>query len=114
MAFRAEQGDDLVVGGEKSLGLASRLKPAHDLLSSSCMAMRGFDPVVQPLVGPMIGTAVIVSECNIVAPKLVGHHDARLTPPVHQLAEKPSGSTGIAAFLDQDVQHVAPVIDSTP
>jgi len=29
------------------------------------------------------------------------------------LAEKTSGSTGIAAFLDQDFQHITPVIDGT-
>ena len=83
MAFRAEQGGDLVVGGKKFLGLASRLEPTHNFFSSSCMAVRGFDPVVQPLVGPMIGTAVIVSECCVVALQLVGHHDARLTPSAH-------------------------------
>ncbi len=113
-AFRAKQGDDLVVGGEKSLGLAGGLEPAHDLLSSSCMAMRGFDPVVQPLMGPMIGTAAIHAERDVIAPELVGHHDVRLTPSAHQLAEKTSGSTDIAAFLDQNIQHVAPVIDGTP
>lgn len=78
------------------------------------MAMRDFVSVVQQLVGPMIGTAALASECNVVAPQLVGHHNARLLPSAHQIAEKPSGPLGTAAFLKQDVQHVAPVIDSTP
>jgi hypothetical protein len=43
MAFRAEQGDDLVLGREKSLGLAGGHEPIHDLFSSSRMAIRGFD-----------------------------------------------------------------------
>ena len=62
----------------------------------------------------MIGTAAIHAERDVVAPELVGHHDARLIPSAHQLAEKTSGSTGIAAFLDQDFQHITPVIEGTP
>jgi hypothetical protein len=65
-------------------------------------------------VGPVIGTAAIRAECNIVAPEFVGHHDARLTPSAHQLAEKPPGSSGISPFLDKDFQHVATIINSPP
>ena len=114
MAFQAEQGDDLVLGGEKSLGMAGGLEPAHDLFSSPCMAVRSFDPIVQPLMGSMIGTAAIRAECDVVAPQLVGYHDARLPPSAHQLAEKSSGGIGIAVFLDQDFQHITPVIDGAP
>lgn len=90
VAFRAEQGDDLVVGGKKSLGLAGRFEPAHDLFSSSCMPVRGFDPVVQPLVGMMVGTAAIHPERGVVAPELVGHHDPRLTADGdHHLVDMP-------------------------
>jgi len=114
MASRVEQGDDLVVSSEKSQGLAGGLEPAHDLCLWPRMAMRRFDPVVQPLVGPMIGTAAIVAEGKVVASQLVGHHDVRLPPSAHRLAERPSAGPGIAAFLNQDVQHITPVIDDAP
>jgi hypothetical protein len=42
--------------------------------------MGRFDPVVQPLVRSVIGTAAIRAECHIVAAEFVGHHDARLPP----------------------------------
>jgi hypothetical protein len=70
VAFRAEQGDDLVVGGEKSLGMAGGLEATDDLFSPPCMAVSGFDPVVQPLVGTMTGTAAIPAERDAVAPEL--------------------------------------------
>ncbi len=94
--------------------MTRRIKPTHDLFSSLCMAVGRFDPVVQPLVGPVIGTAAIRAEHNIFAAEFVGHHDARLTPSAHQLAEKPPGSSGISPFLNQNIQHIAPIIDGAP
>jgi len=90
------------------------LEPTHDLFSSPGMAVGRFDPVIKPLVGPVIGAAAIRAECNIVAAEFVGHHDARLTPSAHQLAEKPPGSSGIPPFLTQNVQHITAVIDGAP
>lgn len=114
MAFWAEQCGDLVVGSEESLGMTRGFEPTHDLFSSPRVTMGRFDPVVQPLVRSVIGTAAIRAECSIVAAEFVGHHDARLPPSAHQLAEKPTGGSGISPFLDQDFQHVATIINSPP
>jgi len=89
-------------------------EPTHDLFSSSGMAVGRVDPVIQPLVGPVIGTAAIRAECHIVAPEFVGHRDARLTPLAHQLAEKPPGSSGISLFLNQNIQRITLIIDGAP
>jgi hypothetical protein len=104
----------LVVGSEESLGMTQGFEPTHDLLSSPRVTMGRPDPVVQPLVRSVIGTAAIRAECHIVTAEFVGHNDARLSPSAHQLAEKPAGGSGISPFLDQDFQHVATIINSPP
>ncbi len=68
MTFWAEQGGDLVVGGEKSLGMTWGFEPTHDLFSSPGVTMGCFDPVVQPLVRSVIGAAAIRAKGNVVAP----------------------------------------------
>jgi len=114
VAFWAEHSGDLVVGREESLGMTRGFEPIHDLFSSPGMAVGRLDPVVQPLVRSVIGTAAIRAECHIVTPEIVGHHDARLSPSAHQLAEKPAGGSGISPFLDKDFQHVVTIINSPP
>ena len=49
---------------------AGGLEATDDLFSPPCMAVSGFDPVVQPLVGTMTGTAAIPAERDAVAPEL--------------------------------------------
>ena len=50
-----------------------------------------------------------------VASKLVGDQPSRFAPlPFQQLEEEPLGRTRISPALDQDVNHVAVLIDSTP
>jgi len=114
VAFWAEHYGDLVEGREESLGMTLRFEPTHDLFSSPRVTMGRLDPVVQPLVRSVIGTAAIRAEYHIVTAEFVGHHDARLSPSAHQLAEKPAGGCGISPFLDKDFQHVATIINSPP
>ncbi len=50
-----------------------------------------------------------------VAPQLVGNHPPRHTAlTLEQLAEEPFSRTSIAARLEQNVDHVAVLIDRTP
>lgn len=114
MTFGAEQGGDLVMGGEESLGLAGRLEPRHDLFSSSRVPMRGLGPIVQPLMGTVVGTGAILARGDVVALELVGHHHARHTPVAHEFSQEPLGGTRISPALDQDFQHIAPAVDGAP
>ena len=91
MAFRAEQGGDLIVGREEPLRLPRRLEAPHDLLSSPGVPMRGFSPIVQPLV-----LAMFDPRCNFgfgrgAGTKLVRHQHARLAPSPEQLSKEAFG-----------------------
>lgn len=46
MAFRAEQGGDLIMRCEEPLRMTGGLEAPHDLLSSSGVPMRSFGPIV--------------------------------------------------------------------
>lgn len=57
---------------------------------------------------------VLPDDLGAVASRRIGHHDARLTPSVHRLPQKRSGSIGIGAFLNRDLPHIPPINDGTP
>ena len=55
IAAEAKNGVDLIACSKKPLCLPGGLEAPHDFLSSACRSMTAFDPVVEPLVGPVIG-----------------------------------------------------------
>jgi len=74
-----KENADLVVGDEKSLSLAGRLEPAHNLLPPSGRSMCAFDTIIEPLVGAVVSIGRLISDRFDVAAQLVRDHDARLT-----------------------------------
>ena len=53
--------------------------------------------------------------CELVAGELVGHDDPRhILPPLEQFAEELYGGLGVSAGLDEDVEHVALLVDGAP
>ena len=77
--------------------------------------MRDLCSVVRVACGDMLDRGHHGSVRGTVAAKLVGDQPSRLAPlPLHQLAEEPLGSAGVAPSLDQNVDHVAILIYRTP
>jgi len=96
------------------LRLTRRFEPPHDLLAFSGQPVRVFNSVVQALMRPMIGIRRQGLYKLDVAAKLVRHDDARLAKLPDQSGEETLGRLGVAAPLNQDVEHIAISIDRPP
>lgn len=55
IAASFEDGVDLVIGGKEPLRLPRRLEPPHDFLPHPRRPVAALDPVVEALVGTVIG-----------------------------------------------------------
>ncbi len=97
MALWTEQGCGLIVNGPKSLRLARRFEAAHDLFSSSCVSMRRFRPVVQPLVRAVLDAWAMPPDGDAIAAQLVH------CPAVHCVAMSREGVTITRAMLHRRI-----------
>ena len=71
--------------------------------------------VVQALVLSVLDPGHDRSCRRAVASQLVGNHHTWCPPlPLHQLAQQALGGSGVAAALDEDVEHDAILVDSAP
>jgi hypothetical protein len=98
---RPEDRLNLIVGGQKPLGMPGRFETAKDLLSFPRWAMGILNPVVQSLVSAMIG--IWSKDLNRlgVAAQLVSHHDPGLPELCHQRAKETPGRLRIPAEYHQ-------------
>ena len=99
----------------ESLGLLWRLEPAHLSLSLSRRLMRDFGPVVRIPARVMAHRRHDVPPCRTVAPELVGDQPpgfATLT--LEQLSKEALCGAPITTRLDEDVDHIAVLVDGTP
>ena len=109
-----EDDVDLVMGGEEPLCLPGRLAPPHDFLPPPCRPVAAFDPVVEPLVGPVIDTRCLASDRLYVAAQLVGDDNPWLAKLSDQPCQKARGGLCGAACLNQNVERVAIGVDRAP
>src|SRR4051794_5890418 len=112
------QVEGVVDGGmqaEKSLRGSGRLEPLHFALSSSYDLMRVFSAVVHapPLLVPA-GQAKSPERSGR-GGQLLGDRQLRREALLREpLAHQPLGCSPVPARLDQDVENLAPLVDSPP
>jgi len=115
MTAGAEQIGDRAMGGEKALGMAGGLEPAHRSLALSGWLVGQFSAVIQALVLAVLNAWHQLFAGCFVALELIGDDDPRdVTQAFEELAEKAFGGTLVAARLNQDVQHITVLIDLSP
>ena len=115
VAAEMEEVVDLVMGGEETLCLPSRLEALHLPLSSSRRLVRILGPVVQALVLAVLDTGHHLPLRGAVAGELVSNHDAgRPALPLQQLAQQALRRTLVAPALDQHVEHHPGLIHRAP
>ena len=114
VAAWAEDVGDLVMCSEKSLRLSGRLEPAHDLLASPRRSVTAFDPVVEALVGAVIGVRGLMGNRLDVAAQFIRNYDPWLAKLRDQPGHKALRSFGIPARLDENIERVAIAINRTP
>ncbi len=102
------------MGGEKTLRLPWRFKSAHEFLSISGRSVRPLDPVVEPIVGAVVGIRSQFSHRFDITTQPVRDDDARLAKPGDQSLLKTSVRLGISSWLQQNIENVAAPIDGPP
>ncbi len=78
------------------------------------MAMRRFGGVVELLVLAVFNSGGNVRFGDPTGPQLVGHHHARLSPPLEEFVQEPRGSLPVPPGLDQNIKHIPPCINGAP
>ena len=114
MAFRAEQGRDLIVGCEEPSRLTRGFEAPHDFLSSPGVSMHGFGPIVQPLMLAMFDPGGDLAFGRGIGSELVRDQHARLAPLPEQFSKEAFGRARVPTRLDQDIQHIAIGVDRPP
>ncbi len=115
MSAGTEVAVDEGVGREEVLGLPRRFEPLHLPLSSSRWTMRVPGPIIQISTLSMFDAGKQLTLSNAIAPQLVGHdHPWFVLQACQQSLEEALRCRGVAARLNQDVEHNAMLIDSTP
>ena len=115
MTAHAEKILDDTVEGEKSLSLTGRLESTHLPLPLAGRLMRNFSAVVGVAVHAMCEVAEDGSHGSRVAPKPVSNDAKRLLSlAMQQPAEESFGSPLVPARLNQDIDHVAVLVDGPP
>lgn len=106
---------DESVGGEKVLGLLRRFEPLHLPLSLSCRPMRVLSSIIQISALPVLDARKQLTLRDTIASQLVGHNHPRLIlQTLQQPSEEALRGNGIAAGLNQDVEHDAVLVDGAP
>ncbi len=100
---------------QESLGLSRGFEPSHSSLPLSGRLVRDFCPIVRVSAGVMDNGRHDRSLRGGIAPQLVGDQSSGLASlAFQQLTEETFSGTPIATRLDEDVNHVAVLVDSTP
>jgi len=111
----AEQVLDDTVKGEKPLGLAGRFESTHLPLPLPGRLMRNFSAIVGVAVHAMCDVAEGGPHGSRVAPEPVSNEAKRLLSlAMQQPAEEFLGSPLVTSRLNQDVDHVAVLVDGPP
>lgn len=110
----AGQGGDLIVRREELLRLTRGLEASHGLLSSKGVPVRGFGPIVQPLVLAMFNPGGYPGSGRSVGTELVQYQHARLAPTPEQLSKEVLGGARVPKRLKHDVQYFAIGVDRPP
>ncbi len=115
MPARCEMVVDGGMDRKKTLGGPGRSKPLHRPFSSSDPHMRSFDPVILPLRLVMPGVETqITKRCRVGSP-FVGDDSSRCeTMLLQELAHQLERGTLVPPRLDEDIKHLAFLIDGTP
>ncbi len=114
MAAGSKQDIDLVVGGEKLLGVAGRFEPPHDTLPPSGGFVRNLGRIVQALVAAMCKTRNQLTSCSAVGAQFIRDHHPGHAVLFHQFAHEAFRSFCIAPALDQDIKSISVVIHGPP
>ena len=100
---------------QESLRVGGGFEPAHLSLALSGRLMRAFCSIVLVPLRTMNDRRHHEAMRRRVAAKLVGNQTPRRPAlPFQQLAEKACGGTPIAPGLDEDVDHIAVLVNGTP
>ena len=101
--------------GEKSLGRAGGSETLHLSFSSSDRNVGIFNPVILPLRSVMPSPEAEFTNGRSVGSQLVRDQRARCKAmSLHKLPHQLQGCAPIAFRLDQDIQHLAILIDRAP
>ncbi len=115
MAAWTEVVADRPEGRQKALGLASGLKALHRPLAFAGGLMGVFGAIVEVTALPMFHTRQQLTLGRTITGQIVGDdHSRHVGAALQQLAEERLGGRFVAAALDQDVEHVAVLIDGPP
>ena len=114
VASRAEDDVDLVMCDQETLRLSGRLEPSHDPFSSSCRPMTALDPVVEALVGPVIGAWCLMGNRLDVAAQFVCNDNPWLAELRDQPCHEALGSFGIPTRRHENIKRIAVGIDRPP
>ncbi len=113
MAAGVERVVQGCMDGKKSLCRAGRSEALHLSFSSSDRNMGAFDPIVLPPSSMMPSREAEFTNGRGVGPKLIRDQCARCKAmSLHKLPHQLQGCAPIAFRLDQDIQHLAILIDS--
>ena len=103
------------VSGEEGLRLVQRLEPLHLAFSSPCRSMRVLGAIVEIPALSVLDPGEQVALGHAVTSQLVGHDDPwHVVQAFQQAPEETLSGVGIAAFLNQDVEHNAVLVNGTP
>ena len=95
------------MSGKEALPLSGGLEPPHDLLSAPRWPVTALDPVVEALVGSVIGSGCQARNRLDVAAQLVSDYHARGAELPDEPHEKPLGGLRVTTRLYKDIKHVA-------
>lgn len=104
---RAEVAGDQPVGGERALGVARTLEPAHSPLPLAGWLVRILRPVVQPFVLLVLDAGQRPPLRRPITRELVGDDDAlHIREILEQSTEEFLGRSLVPTALYQDVEHM--------
>src|SRR5439155_20097222 len=115
MSARTEKRGDHPKGREKALCLSRRLEASHTPLSFSRRLVRVLCSVVEPHVLFMLHRRQDLGLSCGVASQLVGdNHPWDVLKHLQQFAEELLRSPLVTPRLDEDVEHIAVLVDGPP
>jgi hypothetical protein len=115
MPARSKVLGNRTIGGEKPLGVPWGLKPLHASLALACRLVGIFRAVVQIAVLAMFHPRQDLALRGGIALQLIrDDHPRHVGQAFEQLAEELLRGLLVPATLDENVQHVAVLIHSTP
>ena len=115
MASWTEVRTDGPTSSQETLSLSRGLEAPHRPFTLPRGLMRVFRAVVEALVFPVLHTRHDFFLCGFVAAELVGDQYARhVLAPLEQLAEELLGCSFVPPALDEDIEHIAFLVDRPP